>query len=141
MKELGKIISIENSRGIVELSPHGGCKNCALNNICHATGQGKRVLPVRLRGKTYDPGDTVEIETPARSHIMAAFLVFILPLILSMTAYGLVYTLTKNQGYSLVGFATAFVLSEFLIAWIDKHFGKSRFFEPSIVQKLDKRIS
>jgi len=140
MKELGRVISIENSKGIVELSPHGGCKNCAMNNVCHTTGEGKRVLSVRLRGKMYNPGDTVGIETPARSHITAAFLVFILPLILSMAAYGLVYTATKNQGYGLAGFAVAFILSEFLIAWIDKHFGKSRFFEPSIVQKLGKGI-
>ncbi len=140
MKELGRIISIENSSGIVELSPHGGCKNCAMNNVCHTTGEGKRVLPVRLRGEIYNPGDTVEIETPARSHIMAAFLVFILPLILSIAAYGLVYTTTKSQGYGIAGFAAAFVLSEFLIAWIDKHFGKSRFFEPFIVQRLGKRI-
>lgn len=139
MKELGKIIRIEGDKGIVQLESRGGCKSCGMNAYCHSTGADKRELKLDLGGRVYVPGDAVEIETPARSLLTAAFLVFILPLLLSMTAYLIVHALTGSTGLGLVGFFGCFILSEFLISWIDKTLGQGRFFEPRIVRRIEKR--
>ena len=136
MKELGKIIRIEGKRGIVHMDAKGGCKSCGMNLYCKSTGPGNRELSLELGDQPYSSGDLVEIETPARSFLMAAFLVFILPLLLSMTAYFVVYKLTQQTDYGLIGFFTCFVLSMLLIAGIDKLFGRKRFFEPKIIRKI-----
>lgn len=140
MKEVGNIISINGDKGIVRLSPKGGCKNCAMNQLCHSTGSGNRELEVGLEGRDYRIGDWVQVMTPARSRITAAALIFIFPLIISMVGYALVYSVAKSQGLGLIGFIGFFTLAGFLLAWIDKQFGKSRFFEPYIVRKVDRDL-
>ena len=136
MRELGKIIRINGTKGIVQMDAKGGCKSCGMNLYCKSTGPGNRELILELGNQTYSPGDLIEIETPARSFLMAAFLVFILPLLLSMTAYFVVYHMTQQTDYGLIGFFGCFVLSMFLIAGIDKIFGRKRFFEPRIVRRV-----
>jgi positive regulator of sigma E activity len=137
LKELGKIIRVEDDRAVIHMDARGGCKSCGMNAYCHATGTGRRELRLGLGGKEYAAGDIVEIETPARSLLTAAFLVFILPLILSITMYFIVFSITGSTGYGLLGFFGCFVLAEFLITWIDKAFGRRRFFEPRIVRRID----
>lgn len=137
MKELGKIVRIEEGRGVVQLEARGGCKSCGMSAYCHATGTGTRELRLTLGEKDYSSGDIVEIETQARGLVTAAFLVFILPLFLSVAAYFIVYSLTGSTGYGMIGFFTCFGLSELLIAWIDRMFGRKRFFEPRIVRRIE----
>lgn len=136
MKEIGKLIRIEASKGVIQMDARGGCKSCGMNTYCKSTGTGNRELKLELEGKVYSPGDIVEIETPARTLLMASFLVFILPLLLSTATYFVVYTLTQRTGLGLIGFFICFVLSVFLIAGIDKIFGRKRFFEPRIVRRI-----
>lgn len=140
MRELGTIVRIEEGKGIIHLDSRGGCKSCAMNMHCHVTGTGKRELRLGLGGRDYSAGDVVEIETPARSVVTAAFLVFILPLMLSIATYFLVYSMTASTGQGLAGFFGCFVLSEVLVAWIDKVFGRGRFFEPRIVRRIEQRL-
>jgi positive regulator of sigma E activity len=140
MRELGVIVRIEEGKGVIHLDSRGGCKSCAMNRHCHATGTGKRELRLGLGGRDYAAGDVVEIETPARSVVTAAFLVFIVPLVLSIATYFLVFSMTASTGQGLLGFFGCFVLSEVLIAWIDKVFGRRQFFEPRIVRRIEKRL-
>ncbi len=140
MRELGVIVRIEEGKGVIHLDSRGGCKSCAMNRHCHATGTGKRELQLGLGGRDYAAGDVVEIETPARSVLTAAFLVFILPLVLSGATYFLVYSMTASTGQGLLGFFGCFVLSEVLVAWIDKVFGRRQFFEPRIVRRIEQRL-
>ena len=137
MREVGRVIRIEGNRGIIQMDAKGGCRSCGMNMYCQSTGSGNRELSLELGEGVYSPGDIVEVETPARSYLMASFLVFILPLILSMAAYFVVFTLTKQTGYGVMGFFSCFILSEFLIAGIDKLFGRKRFFEPMIVRRIE----
>lgn len=136
MRELGKLVRIEEGKAVIEMESKGGCKSCGMNNYCRATGTGNRELKLGMEGQGYYPGDIVEIETPARSVVTAAFLVFILPVILSIVAYFIVNKLTGHNGYSLLGFFGCFILSEFLIAGIDRTIGRRRFFEPRIVRRV-----
>lgn len=138
MRELGEILRIDGSRGIVKLNPQGGCPSCALNGFCHATGTGDRELSLPLHGKTYKPGDFVEIETSPNSLLAAAFTVFILPLVLSVGGYTLVWKITGSQNLSVLAFFITFGIAEGVVMLVDKIFGKRRFFEPQIVSKVDR---
>ena len=85
------------------------------------------------------PGDLVEIETPTRGFLTAAFLVFIFPLILSMTAYLMIDGQTGNSGLATGGFFGCFILSEIIIKWIDRLIGGKKIFEPRIVRRLESK--
>ncbi|MFH1941837.1 MAG: SoxR reducing system RseC family protein [bacterium] len=137
MKELGVVVRIEKDKGVIQLQSKGGCKSCGMNAYCHSTGTGTRELKLFLEGNKIVTGDVVEIETPARSLLTAAFLVFIFPLILSITAYFIVYSMTDRTELGLAGFFVCFILSEILVAWLDRSFGRGRFFEPRIVRMMD----
>jgi positive regulator of sigma E activity len=137
MRETGEIIRIEeDGRGVVRLDVRGGCDHCGMNGSCHPSGTGVRELRLPLKGDVFHAGDVVEIETSSRSLIAAAFLVFILPLILSIAAYGIVSRWLNRPGWAVGGFFLMFVVSEFLISWIDRHWGKKSFFEPRVVGKF-----
>ena len=138
MKELAILKSIEGREAIVELESRGGCSRCGMNTFCHSTGQGHRELRVGLGGKTYKPGDVVEIETPARGILGASFLVFILPLILSFAVYGIVFSITKNTESGIVGFVGCFILTMGSVAWLNKFLGKRKVFRPLIVRKVNR---
>jgi len=136
MKETGKVISVNGTEAVVSLNYHGGCKSCGLHGVCTATGTGKRQLSLDRGSHNLKPGDSVEIETPARSLLTAAFLVFILPLIISSAAYAIVWNITSSNGISLGSFFGAFILTEGFVALIDRIFGRRSFFKPKIVQVL-----
>jgi positive regulator of sigma E activity len=143
MREHGQIIRIdEDGRGIVRLDVHGGCEHCGMSGSCQLSGTGKRELHLQLTGKGFHVGDLIEVETSSRSLIVSAFLVFILPLILAILVYGIVAQMTPKSGWAMLGFFAMFVLSELIVAWIDRKLGKKTFFEPRIVGKLpiDNRL-
>ncbi len=136
MREHGKIIKIdEDGRGIVRMDVHGGCEGCGMNGSCQISGTGKRELHLPLAEKKFRIGDVIEIETSSRSLIVSAFLVFILPLILAVLAYGIVARMTPKSGWAMFGFFAMFAFSELAVAWIDRKFGKKSFFEPRVVGK------
>jgi positive regulator of sigma E activity len=135
MIEKGQIVKVEGDKIIVELDHKSGCAHCSINHCCTSTSTPKRQLKLKHTGDVLQPGDWVEIETPAKSLLSAALLVFILPLFISTAVYIAVMNLSNRSGLALLSFFASFVLSIGLIAVIDRTIGKSRFFEPVIVKK------
>jgi|GEM_PF-595469 len=138
MRETGRILRIENDRAFVEMDFKGGCKSCAAAGGCTAKGPGKRELNLPLNDASIRPGDWVEIETRPRSLLTAAFLVFILPLLLAIGAYFIAQA-RGVQGDNTTGvFFAAFIAAEGVVYLIDKWIGRNRFFEPEIVKPLGR---
>ncbi|MFO7890433.1 MAG: SoxR reducing system RseC family protein [bacterium] len=140
MKEIGIIVDVKKDKGIVRLSSKKECRHCSMNQLCQSTDPGNRVLEVGLGGKNYQVGDCVQIMTSAKSYMTAAALVFMVPLIISIAGYALVYSITRSQGWGIAGFTGFLVLSGFFLYWFDKRFGKKRFFEPRIIGKVNRSL-
>jgi positive regulator of sigma E activity len=138
MIEKGQVVRVEGDRIIVELDHKGGCAHCSISHCCTSTIPPKRQLNLKHAGDPLKPGDWVEIETPAKSLLSAALLVFILPLIISTAVYAAVMNLSNRSGLALLSFFASFLLSIGLIGVIDRTIGKSRFFEPVIIRKMEK---
>ena len=139
MKEKGTVVRIEEDECIVEVDPQGECSHCSMNSCCKTMGTGKRELTLKRENLEMHPGDVVEIETSTRGFLTAAFLVFIFPLILSMTAYLIIDAQTGNSGWATAGFFVCFVLSEIMIGQLDRLLGRKKLFEPRIVRRLEKK--
>ncbi len=135
MKETGTVVRIEKDKAIVSFTSRSACASCGMNTACTLTGGKARELALQTEGLTLSPGDAVEIETPARSVVIAAFLVFILPILLSFAAYLVLFSKTRSTGIGLAGFFIAFALSEAVIALLDRLVGRGRYFEPKILKK------
>jgi len=138
MIEKGKIVEVFKNNIIVELKPHGGCKSCAMNSVCSTTGSGVRRLDVNPSGFDAAPGDIAEIETPAKSVISAAFLLFILPLVISGAAYVIIQKITESNGLGILGFFIFFGLTELFLWVLDKISRKKQFFRPRVVNLIKK---
>ena len=136
MIEKGKVIQVDKDRIVVELDQKSGCAHCHINHCCASTGSPKRQLSLKYNDNQFKPGNWVEIETPAKSLLSAAFLVFIFPLIISTAVYIIVLNISNRSGLALFSFFGCFILSEGLVAIIDRLFGHKRYFEPKIIQKL-----
>ena len=137
MRETGRIISIEGNKAIIEMEFKGGCESCAMNSMCRSSGTGKRELSLTVVNKNYQSGQWVEIETEPRSLVVSALIIFIFPVLLSSAAYFILFDLTKKNSIGLAGFFGFFVISEFLILFIDKKFGRGKFFEPRLIRTVD----
>ncbi|MBN2104087.1 SoxR reducing system RseC family protein [bacterium] len=135
MRESGQIIEIREGFALVCLNTTASCASCAASGMCHISGTAKRQIRLPLNGLSVEVGDFVDIETPARSLLSAAFLIFIFPLLLSGTAYFVVFHHMQSQGWALVAFFVCFIIAELCIMVFDRLFGRSTFFEPKIIGK------
>lgn len=133
MKETGKIVTIKNEKCTIEINANSGCHSCSLNSKCHASSTGKRVIELSLKDKNLKTGDTVELMTEPRSTLTASFIVFILPLLISTSAYLIFNLLAPQSNLDVLIFFIFFIISEIIIFKIDKIYGSSSFFEPKII--------
>ncbi len=136
MMETGKIVSMNKQTCIIEIDANSGCHTCTLKSKCHASSRSKRRIELHLKNSTFKIGDTVELETEPKSVISASFLVFILPLIISITAYMIFMSLFSLKNYGPLIFFFFFIIAELLIFFIDKLIGCHNFFEPKIIRRL-----
>ena len=136
MREVGQIVEIQEQKARIRMESRGGCSHCGMKGLCRSAGDGIRELTLDTAGMTIRDGDTVEIETPARSVLMASFLVFILPLLLSIAAYFIAVGITTKADAGLLAFFLCFIVSEGLVAAIDRLFGRGKTFEPRIVRRI-----
>jgi len=136
MKEVGKITAINNNICTIEIDANSGCHTCTLKSKCHASSRGKRTIDLKVNNLHFKVGDKVELETQPKSVITASFLVFILPLIISIAAYFIATSLFSVDSYGPLIFFVFFILAELLIFFIDKKIGGHSFFGPEIVRKL-----
>ena len=136
MYERGKLVEKDGTQGLFELDVAGGCESCDIRHQCVSAGPGKRKIWLTIDAFDLNVGDEVEIETSPKSLLGAAFLVFLLPLIIAMVIYVGCYSLTKSQGVSLIGLLAGLVLAYFTISQIDRRWGKKKQFEPTLIRVL-----
>ena len=134
MIEQGRVAEIRDGKATIELLPQGGCRSCAMNNLCRTTGKGKRLLVLDVQDRTIKTGQSVDIETPARNVLTASFLVFIMPLSVAAAGYVVVQSLFHRTGLALLGFFGFFVLAELAVAVIDRWAAKRSAFQPRLVR-------
>lgn len=137
MKETGQIISIHEGFAEIKMNAKGSCPSCSASGMCHVSGTANRQIRLPLNGLSVSNGDFVEIETPARSLLSAAFLIFIFPLLFSALAYYMTIRWTQSQEWALLGFFGCFIISEILVMLLDRWFGRRAFFEPKIIKRID----
>lgn len=132
MRETGTVVQIVDDHIVVKMRVHGGCRRCAMNQLCSAK---ERRLTVRGAGEV-KVGDLVEVEIPARGVMAAASVVFFIPLLLSLAASVVVHSLTGRWGWGITAFFVCLVTVEILAALMDRQWRQKRSFQPAMRRKI-----
>ena len=131
--ETGKIIG-KSTRGItVRLTAGEQCGTCAAKSLC-AFQEGSTQWRFLVLPESADVpvGSQVELEYPESSRILAAVLVFLLPLVFLVGGYVIGERLSFAGG--IAGAITGFFLSGGVLALLNRRIKRSRKFLPKIKQ-------
>jgi len=137
MEEIGKVVEVKDDSVKVELTPKSGCPHCPVRMLCHPGADKMYTEAVSAEGVKV--GDTVKIDMDPKNAIMAAFLIFILPIVAFILGFAITQLVTKKQSAALVGGVIMFSGSIVLLGKLDKRISKGRGFKPVVKEIVDRR--
>lgn len=140
MPERGRVVELKNSSALVEMDYYSeACANCGVCTFVKDSGKMVMEVSNSLGAKI---GDIVTIELEAKNLILAAFIVYILPLIFFFVGYGIFSLFLKKpfspEGAGIIGGIVFTIFAYFLIRKIDRSAKISRRFEPRIYAIIQK---
>lgn len=137
MEEIGKVVEVKGDSVKVELTPKSGCPHCPVRMLCHPGADKMYTEAVSAEGVKV--GDTVKIDMDPKNAIIAAFLIFILPIVAFILGFAITQLFTKKQSAAFVGGVLMFSGSIVLLGKLDKRISKGRGFKPVVKQIVDRR--
>jgi len=134
MRKKGRVIATELAQAKVCIDPQKACKDCAAGQFCQAA-HGQHIIVVQNRMKA-QVGDDVYIEQSPGIGFLSAFILFGLPVILSII--GLVAGGRWGETWALIcgiiGFAAGLIFAKF----INNLLARKSLFLPMIIEIIDR---
>ncbi|MBL7191361.1 SoxR reducing system RseC family protein [bacterium] len=135
MKDLGRIVALQDELAQVAVVPQEGCAACALKDSCTPTSGSHHLWA--LNRKNGNIGDEVVVELQPSVKIMGSALVFIFPLIGLFLGCIIGYFLGKSQDHAVAGGVIMLIASFFIMRKIDSVLARKKNLKPVITQVLD----
>ncbi|HID93164.1 MAG TPA: hypothetical protein EYP60_03610 [bacterium (Candidatus Stahlbacteria)] len=138
MEETGKVVGVDGELVRVEIEPKGACSHCAARAICNPAGNKMYTEAVNEKGARV--GDTVRLEMNPRSTILAAFLIFILPIIAFGIGFAILKLITKTDSISVlagIGFLAIYFI---FLKRLDERISRGRKFKPIVTEIITKTL-
>lgn len=96
----GVVVSIQPASAVIRMLEADGCSTCAVGGTCAGSGA-DRLATVALPGSArFFPGQEVLLVRPAGSRLVAALLVFVLPVLLLAGGIGIGWLAGWNEPLS-----------------------------------------
>jgi positive regulator of sigma E activity len=135
LKEIGKVVEINNDIATVELSAdQQTCKSCPTHNLCGLIPLMRKVRALNSKGARI--GDLVEIDLKKQTSLKIVFLVYIVPLIMFFTGVLIASGLNKSQTIQLLTGSLFFVATFIALYLLNKKISKL----PDNLSKMEKVI-
>lgn len=136
MREIGKVVAVNNGIAKVEIKRHTACGNCGACQV----GQDKLVMETLAKNTiSADIGDQVEIETETTNVLKASLIIYTFPLIMFIIGCLIGYGVANYTNYQVwnnyIGFGTGLVftlISYLIIRKNEKKFINDKAFQPTI---------
>jgi sigma-E factor negative regulatory protein RseC len=146
MREIGRVASVSDSTAVVAMRASGACKKCGL---CMAAGDGKEVLLLARNEVGAEQGDAVEIEITAGRVLVAAFALYMLPVLMTIAGFLVGNAITGGSEESVlpIVLAVVFLAASFVAVWaLDSRTRKRERRDATVIRVLsdedaDSRIS
>ena len=117
MTEVGRVVSVNDDAAVVSMRASGACEKCGL---CMASSDGKEVLLLALNEAGAGPGDAVEIEIAPGRVLVAAFALYMLPVLLTILGFVVGSFMSRGDESSPLPIimAVVFLIVSFVAAWL-----------------------
>ncbi len=117
MTETGHVISVSGDSAIVAMRMSGDCKKCGL---CMKSSDGKELHLLARNEVDAAQGDVVEIEISPGRVLVAAFAVYMIPVLMTIVGFVVGSSLAEGSEESFlpIGLAMAFLVTSFVIVWL-----------------------
>lgn len=130
MIELGKVIGRDGKYLLIEVGNQKICSKCELIGKC--TKKSTRIVRVLDENQEIKVGSIVELSSSPAKYILAAFLLFILPILFLIGFYFIGYTLFRREPFALLFSLVGLALSLITLVIISRFTGT--FFLPKIIK-------
>jgi positive regulator of sigma E activity len=117
MIEYGSVVSVNDDAAVVEMGMHGACKKCGL---CQTSSGGKTVLLLARNAAGAAVGDAVEVEISPGRVLAAAFVVYLIPVVMTVIGFAVGSALSDGSEESAlpIVLAVVFLVASFLGVWL-----------------------
>lgn len=137
MDELGYVVALQKEYAVVNIKRHSACGSC---HACEMGKSGKDEINISVKNDLdAQVGDSVQVQMYAPDILMAAFVVYMIPLLALLGGITGTYLLGKRMGginewtMILAGFV-CLALSLGYVRYKDKKLSKSNRFEPKMIK-------
>lgn len=115
--EVGRVISVNDDVAVVAMGKSGSCSKCGL---CMASSDGKEVLLLARNEAGAGPGDAVEIEIGAGKVLVAAFSLYMLPVLMTILGFVVGSAISDGSEESIlpIALAVASLVVSFVAVWL-----------------------
>ena len=117
MTEVGRVVSVNDDAAVVAMGTSGACEKCGL---CLSTSDGKEILLLATNEAGAAPGDAVEIEISPGRVLVAAFALYMLPVLLTIVGFVVGSAISDGSEESVlpIALAVAFLVVSFVVVWL-----------------------
>jgi sigma-E factor negative regulatory protein RseC len=117
VKEAGCVVSVNDDAAVVAMPMSPECEKCG---SCMIAGEGKEVLLLAKNSAGAGPGDTVEIEISAGRVIAAAFIIYMIPVLMTIVGFlvGNAITGGAEDADLPIVLSVVFLVVSFLCVWL-----------------------
>jgi sigma-E factor negative regulatory protein RseC len=136
MEETGRVIEVGDGIALVSTIAKGACHSCSARGVCHMGSQ--RTMEVEVwNSMDAGVGDEVRIRLSGRSTLTAAFLLYMLPLLMFLLGVMLGQHLTDHQVWPVVIGLALMVATYGGIRAFDRRIRRSAKMRPEIVEIIN----
>ena len=113
MIEIGRVSTVKQDAAMVSMPMSGACERCG---VCMVSGDGRDVLLLAKNDAGAAEGDHVEIEISAGRVISAAFIIYMVPVFLTIAGFVFGHWLTGGDDESILPIilAVSFLVASFV---------------------------
>jgi positive regulator of sigma E activity len=138
-KEVGKITRIKNGWMTIQLQSGEQCNACASKSACFFAGPASKYRYIKIHSiPGYAEGNTISLGYRESSRIVAALVVFFLPLTLLLAGYFMGDALLAGINGGILGTIAGFLFSIPAIYLLNRWLSHSRLFSPKILGRVAK---
>jgi len=117
VKEVGRVVSVNDDGAVVSMRASGACDKCGL---CMASSGGREILLLALNEAGAGVGDAVEIEISPGRVLVAAFALYMLPVLLTILGFAVGSYMSRGDENSPLPIimAVVFLVVSFIATWL-----------------------
>jgi sigma-E factor negative regulatory protein RseC len=132
-KEVGKITRIKNGWMTIQIRSSENCSACASKSACFFAGPSSNYRYIKIHSVSgYKEGNTISLDYRESSKILAAVVVFLIPIVLLLAGYFVGNSLIKGSGGGILGAVSGFLVSIGVIYLLNRILARSRLFLPKV---------